>query len=177
LLIFIAVMAAAIAVAAWSLVKTNRREADIQANVQSGETSTLEDARRVDVGAPYGFPDLAPGKDFAFVLLAGADPLEMTTAARAIEQTTGTLAGRGIEAAAITIETHDPRYEDMADVFEVDEFPAVVLLGGGCGPRVVDGDIAEDGLLRGYVQAACASGCGPSGCGPDAAKSGCCPGQ
>ncbi|MFH1312683.1 MAG: hypothetical protein ABIJ00_05600 [Candidatus Eisenbacteria bacterium] len=176
-IIFIVVIAAAIAVAAWSLVKANRSEADIRADGQSEETSILEDARRLDLGAPYGLADLAPDKDFAFVLLAGADAQEMTTAAQAIKQTTGTLAGRGIEAAALTIETDDPRYEDMADVFEVAAFPAVVLLGGGCGARVVSGDITEDELLKGYVQAACATGCGPSGCGPNAAKSGCCPGQ
>jgi len=182
LIIFIVVVAAAISAAAWSLIKANRSEADIQVEGLSEEVSILEDARRVDLGAPYGLADLAPDKDFAFVLLAGADPQEMTTAAQAIKQTSGTLAGRGVEAAAVTIEIDDSRYERMADVFDVDAFPAVVLLGGGCGPRVVMGDITEDALLRGYVQAACApgcgpTGCGPTGCGPDAAKSGCCPGQ
>jgi hypothetical protein len=176
-IIFIAVIGAAIAIGAWSLIKANKSEADIQVEGQDGEVFDLEGLYRADLDASYGLDDLAPDKDFAFVLLAGADPQEMTTAAEAIKQTSGTLAGRGVGAAAVTIRIDDPRYERMAAVFEVDAFPAVVLLGGSCGPSVITGDITEDGLLRGYVQAACAPGCGPTGCGPDAAKSGCCPGQ
>lgn len=176
-IIFIVVIAAAVGIAAWSLIKTRRTEADIQVDGQYEELLDSESVSRSDLDSPYSLHNLAPEKDFAFLLLAGTNPEEESAATSAIERTSVTLAGRGIEAAAITIETDNPRYEDMADVFEVAAFPAVVLLGGGCGARVVSGDITEDELLKGYVQAACATGCGPSGCGPDAAKSGCCPGQ
>jgi hypothetical protein len=176
-LIFVAVIAAAIAVAAWSLIRANRSEADIQVEGQYEEVLDLEGASIADVDASYDLDGVAPDKDFAFVLLAGADPREVATATRAMEQASETLAQSGVQAAAITIEASDPDYEQVADAFGVDAFPAVILLGKGCDPGVVTGDITEDGLLRGYVQAACAPGCGPGGCGVDAAESACCPGQ
>jgi hypothetical protein len=176
-LIFIAVIAAAIAVATWSLIKANRGEADIQAGQQYEKVLDLEGASVADIEASYNLDSMAPGMDFAFVLLAGADPREVEAATRAVGQASETLAQNGVQAAAITIEPSDTDYERVTDAFDVSEFPAVVLLGKGCGPSVVTGNITEDGLLKGYVRAACATGCGPSGCGVGAAEPGCCPGH
>jgi hypothetical protein len=121
--------------------------------------------------------ELAPGKDFVFVLLAGDDPQQAVTAAHVLEQVSRTLAQRGVQAATVTVKQNDAGFQRMARAFAVDKLPAVVLVGKGGGPNVVAGEITEDGLLRDYVRVTCASGCGPGACSAEAAKSGCCSGQ
>jgi len=166
-IIFIVVIAAAIAVAAWSLVKANRKAADVPA----------ETDRAVAVATSPGLADLAPGKDFAFVLLEGADARETAAATRVIQQVLGTLSGKGVQAAALTLRPNDPRFKKLVSALAVDGFPAVVLLGKTGTPSVVKGEITEDALLRDYVRVTCAVGCAPGACGIGAGASGCCPGQ
>jgi hypothetical protein len=176
-IIFIVVIAAAVAVAAWSLIKTNRTEADVRLEKQYEEKFALERLSGADFVSSYSLDNVAPDEDFAFVLLAGADPQETMTATLAIEQSSGTLAERGIKAAAITIGRDDPDFERVVDALQVETLPAVVLVGRGCGPSLVAGDITENELLKGYVMATCVPGCGPDGCAEGRAASGCCPGQ
>ena len=166
-IIFIVVIAAAIAAAAWSLVKANRKAADVPA----------ETDRAVAVATSPGLADLAPGKDFAFVLLEGADARETTAATQVIQQVSGTLSGKGVQAGALTLKPNDPRFKKLVSALAVDGFPAVVLLGKTCAPSVVKGEITEDALLRDYVRVTCAVGCAPGACGTTAGASGCCPGQ
>jgi hypothetical protein len=120
--------------------------------------------------------EIAPGKDFAFVLLAGVDPQQTVTAGQVLDRVSRTLGQRGVQAATVTITQNDAGFQRMVRAFAVDRFPAVVLVGKG-GPTVVAGEITEDGLLRDYVRVTCASGCGPGACSAEAAKSGCCSGQ
>jgi hypothetical protein len=175
--VFIVVIGAAIAIAAWSLIKANRTEANVRYKEQSGEAIALEHISGVDLVSSFNLDNIAPGEDFGFMLLAGADPEETITAAEAIGQAVGTLTERGIKAAAVTIGPDDPGFGRIVDQLDVDVLPAVVLLGQGGVPNVVSGDITEDQLLKGYVQAECAPGCGHGGCGKCAAESGRCPGQ
>jgi hypothetical protein len=175
--VFIMVIGAAVAVAAWSLTKANRTEAHIRHQEQSGGAFTLERISGPDLVSSFSLDNVAPGEDFAFMLLAGADPEETMTAAKAIEQAIGTLTKRGVKAAAVTIEPDDPEFDGIVDQLEVDVLPAVVMFGEGGVPNLVSGDITENQLLKGYVQAACGPGCGPGGCGGCAAQSEGCPGR
>jgi hypothetical protein len=175
-LIFIAVIAAAIAVAAWSLVKANRGGAPALTQMPLEEMVGREGANAASLGSVPTLAEIAPGKDFAFVLLAGADPQQTVTAGQVLEQVSRTLGQRGVQAAAVTVRQSDAGFQGMVSAFAVDKFPAVVLLGKS-GPNVVAGEITEDGILRDYVRVTCASGCGPGACSAEAAKSGCCPGQ
>ena len=166
-IIFIVVTAAAIAVAAWSLIKANRNAADVPNHT---------DLAQPVVTSP-GLADLAPDKDFAFVLLAGADAQETGAATQVIQQVSGTLGGKGVQAAALTLKPNDPRFKKLVSTLAVDGFPAVVLLGRTGAPSVVKGEITEDALLRDYVRVTCAVVCAPGACGVGAATSGCCPGK
>lgn len=173
---FVVVMAFAIAVAAWTLIRANNTDEDLRAQTRSADGFHHADPGPSMASAEYTVDGLAPGKDLAFLLLAGAEPEEAADAAQAIEQASVTLAARGVKAAAITVSPDDPDYKRAADALGVAKFPAVVLLGRDCDPCVVTGDITGDGLLRTFVQT-CAQGCGPGGCGTGAAKSGCCAGN
>ncbi|MFH1220274.1 MAG: hypothetical protein V1694_07445 [Candidatus Eisenbacteria bacterium] len=166
-IIFIVVIAAAIAVAAWSLIRANRKAAEVP----------IETDRAVAVATSPGLADLAPEKDFAFVLLAGADAQETGAATRVIQQVSGTLSGKGVQAGALILKPNDPRFKKLVSALAVDGFPAVVLLGKTCAPSVVKGEITEDALLRDYVRVTCAVGCAPGACGTTAGASGCCPGK
>ena len=149
----------------------------MQAGERHEQALDLRGVSGADVRSSCSLYDIAPDKDCAFVLLAGADEQETTAAARAVKQISETLAQRGIQAAAMTIKPGNPDFERMVAAFDVAEFPAVVLLGKGSGPSVVTGEITEDELLRAYVRTTCAPGCASSECGADAGKSGCCSGQ
>jgi hypothetical protein len=171
------VVAAAIAVAVWSLVKANKDAADAKSQVSQEDVATRQVAGAADAGAVPTLADLAPGKDFAFVLLGGSDSGETTTATLTVQQALATLDKRGIKAAAVAVTQHDADYKKLVNAFSVDKLPAVVLLGSGGAPIVVAGEITEDILLRNYVQATCGSSCAPGACGIDASALGCCPGQ
>ena len=166
-IIFIVVIGAAIAVAAWSLIKANRKAAEVP----------IQTDRAVAVATSPGLADLAPEKDFAFVLLEGVDGRETAAATLVIQQVSGTLSGKGVQAGALTLKPNDPRFKKLVSALAVDGFPAVVLLGKTCAPSVVKGEITEDALLRDYVRVTCAVGCAPGACGVGAATSGCCPGK
>jgi len=176
-IIFIAVIGAAIAVAAWSLVRANRGGAPASTQMPLGEMLGRGSVDALKLGSVPSIAEIAPGKDFAFVLLAGVDPQQTVTATQVLQQVTRTLGQRGVQAATVTVKQNDAGFQRMATAFGVDKLPAVVLIGKGGGPSVVAGEITEDGLLRDYVRVTCASGCGPGACSAEAAKSGCCPGQ
>jgi hypothetical protein len=175
-IIFLAVIGAAVAVAAWSLVKANRGGTVARTQAPHQEALYRGGVTAANLGSVPTLAELAPGKDFGFVLLAGDDPQQAATAAHVLEQVSKTLAQRGVQAATVTVKQNDAGFQRMARAFAVDKLPAVVLLGKG-GPSIVAGDITEDGILRDYVRATCASACGPGACSAEAAKSGCCSGQ
>jgi hypothetical protein len=164
--VFILVIAAAIAVAAWSLVKANRKAEDVKAQVGRAKTVTQPTLAYI-----------APDKDFAFVLLAGADSQETITATRTMEQACATLGKSGVRAVALAFRQNDADFKRLVSTLGVAKLPAVILFGKDRGPTAMTGEITEDALLRSYVVAACASGCEPGACGAGAATSGCCPGQ
>lgn len=171
-IIFTVIIVAAVAVAAWALLKGNKDDEVMQLEeaLGTGEMLTRPDEASepdelVSLAA-YTLDSVAPDKDFAFVLLAGGEGRAMSEELQAIGQASETLAGRGIEIAAITLPTDDPDHIKMADALDIDSFPVVVLLGKGCPPSVVTGDITENALLRAYVLSACEPGCGPASCGP-----------
>ena len=176
-IIFVVVVAAAIAVAVWSLVKANKDAADTGSRVRQENVAARQSARAADPGLTPALRDLAPGKDFAFVLLAGADAAEAAAVARTVQQASTTLGKREIEAAVVTLQRHDGDFKKLVSALNIDKLPAVVLLGSTGAPTVVAGEITEDTLLRNYVQAACGSVCTGGACGIDASAPGCCPGQ
>ena len=176
-IIFIAVIGGAIAVAAWSLVRANRGGAPVMTQMPLEEMLGRGSASALERGSVPTIAEIAPGKDFAFVLLAGVDPQQTVTATQVLQQVSRTLGQRGVQAATVTIMQNDAGFQRMARAFAVDKLPAVVLVWKGGGPSVVAGEITEDGLLRDYVRVTCATGCGPGACSAEAAKSGCCPGQ
>lgn len=154
LVIFLVVIAAAVAIGVWSLGRATKNAKAVQARV----------AERV------GTNQDAMGKGFTFVVLAGADRRQTAATTLIAEQASKTLALKGVQAAVVTLKRNDPEFEKLVNSVAVTEFPAVVLLGGTCGPSAVTGDITEDGLLKDYVRVTCTTGCDPT-------KSGCCPGQ
>jgi hypothetical protein len=170
------VIAAAIAVAVWSLFVAKRAPAPAGSEVgRPGEAAGGTTAAALIRSVPT-LAEMAPGKDFAFVLFPGADSQETAAVANVVQRVSATLASRGVQAAAITVGTSDAGFLKMAKAFGVEKFPAVVLLGKSC-PSVVAAQITEDGLLKDYVRATCASGCAPGACSAEAAASGCCPGK
>ena len=176
-IVFIVVVAAAIAVAVWALVKANRNAADAEAR---GGVDQLATARVAVAAESKGVPtlaDLAPGKDFAFVILGGSNSDEMAAATRVVHQALATLDKRGIKAAAVAVTQRDAEHKALAGAFGVDRLPAVVSLGSGGARTVAAGEITEEILLRDYVQATCGTSCAPGACGTDASAQGCCPGK
>ena len=175
--IFIAVVCAAIAVAAWSLIKAGRGSAAVTAQGLQAGALSREEANATTSGPLLGLAEVAPGKDFAFVLLSGGDPNQTAITAQIIEQASQLLREKGVQVAGLTVTRDDPLFQKLAGATAADKLPAVILIGRNCGPSVMTGEITVDTLLRGYVRVACSSGCGPGACGADAAKSGCCVGK
>lgn len=152
---FAIIIIAAVAVAAWSLLRD--RPADIAGGA---------------VTSAYGLAEIAPGMDFAFVLLSGGDAVGSKDAAVAVEGAAEALVGQGVQMGFCTVEAGSPAHSQLVDSLGIDVFPAVVLMGASCGQSVVTGEITEDELLRTYLLATCGASCGPAGCG---ASSSCCP--
>jgi len=176
-LIFIAVVGAAIAVAVWSLLRAGGGSASVPTQELQGLALSQTEEMAPATSALPSLAEVAPGKDFAFVLLSGEDAKATAVAAKAVEQASRTLSERGTQVAALTVARSDPLFQKLAGPRASDKLPAVVLLGRSSGAVITAGEITVDELLRGYMRSAWASGCQLGACGADAAKSGCCPGQ
>lgn len=182
-LVFLAVMGAAVAVLAHGLMKEDRLAAASDPSQNSGRVAAdiAPDGEHGPGGASPAagvspldsFVSLEPaaaGNEAVFVCLPGLKGEPVQHVPRQVESAVNTLKAQGKRVAAFTPNTKAEGYDRWARQFTPETSPFVVVLGRGCRPEQVTGEVTEDGLLRAFVRvsmpaSSCGDTCDPSHCG------------
>ena len=70
-----------------------------------------------------------------------------------IDKASETISRRGVRVANFTIKPDSPDYQKLIDAGEIKSLPAILAIRKGHGSDIVTGEITEEKLLAGYLQA------------------------
>ncbi|UCD83488.1 MAG: hypothetical protein JSU92_09270 [Deltaproteobacteria bacterium] len=156
--VFVIVMLAAVGVAAHSVLKKNKVASMIEEDNEFRASMTEQKLCRSSLNSLIGLDEVAADKDFVFILLPG-EREEAEKAAGVIEKASEIISRKGTRVATFTIKTDSPDYQKLVSSYGISSFPAVLATGKGCGANIVTGEITEEKLLAGYLQASKPGSC------------------
>ncbi len=157
--VFVIVMLAAVGVAAHSVLKKNRVGSVIEKDDELKAGLTYQKSCASSPASLINLDGVTAGKDFVFILLPGEREEEAEKAAGVIERASEIISRKGTRVATYTIETDNPDYQKLVSSYGISSFPAVLATGKGCGAEIVIGEITEEKLLAGYLQASKPGSC------------------
>lgn len=171
-IVFAAVMLAAVAVAAHSLMTGDAGRAWEPGEPAAAppEAAAPEEAAGGQEAALEKIDDALAEHDFAFVIVPARDGASPEDVTAAVSGARAKIRAKGVTVAAFTLKSDGTAWSDAVSRFGIDSFPAVVAMKKGCSNVAVMGAVNETSLLGAYREACMnAAACGPGACGTGAA--------
>lgn len=118
----------------------------------------------VSLGSLSELKHLAAEKQMVFLVLPGREERANSHVSQEVGMLVGRLAAQGSRIGALTLRGEAQDYRKLVRAFGINQFPAVVVVGGGCVSSALIGEITPEGLAQAFVVASnAASSCTASG--------------
>jgi hypothetical protein len=88
------------------------------------------------------------------------------------------LKAKGKRTDLVIVDPSSPAYTELANLYNITAFPCIAIVGTGCAPSPLSGDVTEERVFSAFIAAtssSCAESCGSSSCGTAKSGSSCCP--
>jgi hypothetical protein len=157
-IVFVVIILAAVAVAAYSIVGNNEASDDPVTAMSMNPALDFLTTLQVDYGK-----DILGGKEFVYLTLAGAGAAadENKRVKALVDGVAELIRKQGVKVATASAAPGDSIFGRAVDLFDVTKLPAVLAMKNDGNSVLLDENITENNLLKLYL-----SGCDPNACGP-----------